>query len=137
MPMLGVSHSVEVALLAGSVVMFVGTMIAVPIFLVRIRDDYFVRERKKHPLALTILRTVVGLALVALGAAMIVLPGQGLLTILVGLGILDLPIKDRMINKILRHPKVHGAIDRLRRKAGKGSLQVPGTCAADSNAAEA
>lgn len=135
--MLGVSHSVEVALLAGSVVMFVGTMIAVPIFLVKIRDDYFVRERKKQPLALTILRTVVGLGLVALGIAMIVLPGQGLLTILVGLSILDLPIKDRMINKVLCHPKVHGAIDRLRRKAGKGSLQVPGTCAAHSNAAEA
>lgn len=135
--MLGVSHSVEVALLAGSVVMFVGTLTAVPIFLVKVREDYFVRERKKHSLALQILRNVMGLALVALGIAMIVLPGQGLLTILVGLSILDLPIKDRMITRILCHPKVHGAIDRLRHKAGKGSLRVPGTCAADSRAAHA
>lgn len=123
--------------MAGSVVMFVGTMVAVPVFLVEIRDDYFVRERKKHPLALKVLRTAVGLALVALGIAMIVLPGQGLLTILVGLSILDLPIKDRVITRILCNPKVHGAIDRLRRKAGKASLQVPGACAADSRVAHA
>ena len=46
---------------------------------------------------------------------MLVLPGQGVLTILVGLGVLDLPFKHRLLARILAKPKVHGAIDKLRR----------------------
>jgi hypothetical protein len=68
---------------------------------------------------------VIGPALIALGIAMLVLPGQGLLTILVGLGILDLPFKHRLVGRLLSNPKVHGAIDKLRRKAGRGSLELP------------
>ena len=135
--MLGVSHSVEVALGVASVVMFVGTMIAVPVFLVKIREDYFTRPKGKHPLPIKILRTVLGLALIGLGLAMIVLPGQGLLTVLVGFSILDLRLKDRVITKILGNPKVHGAIDRLRRKAGRGPLEVPGACPAATSSAGA
>jgi hypothetical protein len=57
---------------------------------------------------------------------MLVLPGQGILTILVGLGILELPFKDRVIARLLSNAKVSAAIDKLRHKAGKGSLHVPG-----------
>lgn len=133
--MLDVSHSVEVALGAASVAMFVATMVAVPVFLVKIREDYFTRPKGKHPLPIKILRTVLGLALIGLGLAMIVLPGQGVLTILVGLSVLDLRIKDRMITKILCNSKVHGAIDRLRRKAGKRPLEVPGAAPAATTSA--
>lgn len=105
--------------------MFVGTMVAAPIFLVRVPDDYFARPRRPRSVPVRVLRTVLGLALVALGALMLVLPGQGIITIVVGLGVLDLPIKDRMIRRLLSLPKVHASIDKLRRKAGKGSLVVP------------
>jgi len=105
--------------------MFVGTLVAVPVVLVKIPDDYFARPRKARSLPLKILRTVVGLGLIALGVAMLVLPGQGILTILVGLGVLDLEIKDRLIVRILSMPKVHATIDRLRRRAGRGPLEVP------------
>jgi hypothetical protein len=127
--MFGLSHSVEVALAVASLVIFVGTIVAIPIFLVKVPADYFVRPRRARPMPVRVLRTLVGLALIALGVAMIVLPGQGILTILVGLGILDMPIKDRIIRRILCTPKVHAAVDALRRKAGKGSLLVPGSCA--------
>jgi hypothetical protein len=127
--MLGLSHSVEVALGVASVVMFVGTLIAVPIFFVRVPSDYFSRPRSAHSLPIRIVRTVVGLALVVIGIAMLVLPGQGVLTILVGLSILDLPVKDRIILRLLRNPKVHRAIDDLRRKHGKEPLVVPGAFA--------
>jgi hypothetical protein len=127
--MLGLSHSVEVALGVASVVMFVGTLVAVPIFFVRVPSDYFSRPRSAHSLPIRIVRTVVGLALVVIGIAMLVLPGQGVLTILVGLSILDLPVKDRIILRLLRNPKVHRAIDDLRRKHGKEPLVVPGAFA--------
>jgi ABC-type spermidine/putrescine transport system permease subunit II len=123
--MLGLSRSVEVAFGVGSVVMFVGTLVAIPLILVRVPDDWFVRPRTVHRLPMKVARTVIGVALIALGIAMLVLPGQGVLTILVGLGILDLPFKHRMVTRLLANPKVHGAIDKLRHKAGRGSLELP------------
>jgi hypothetical protein len=132
--MFGLSRSVEVALGVGSVGMFVATLVAIPVILVRVPNDWFVRPPPAHSLPYKVLRAVVGLALIALGVAMIVLPGQGVLTILVGLSILDLPIKHRIVAKILCNPKVHGAIDKLRRKAGKGSLQIPSSSVSPSPA---
>lgn len=123
--MLGMSHSVEVALGAASAVMFVATVVAVPVFFVKIPNDYFVRPRKKSSLPVAVLRNILGVALIALGVLMLVLPGQGILTILVGVSVLELPIKERVMKKLLSLPKVHHAIDALRRKAGKGSLSLP------------
>ena len=123
--MLGMSHSVEVAVGVASAVMFVATLVGVPIFLVKVPSDYFTRESKKSSLPVKVLRNIAGFALIGLGIAMLVLPGQGALTILVGLCVLDLPIKDRLIQKLLSKKKVQGAIDGLRRKAGKPALAVP------------
>jgi hypothetical protein len=123
--MFGISRTVEVALGIGSVAMFVGTLVAIPVILVRVPDDWFIRPRSAGSLAMRVGRAAIGTALVALGIAMLVLPGQGVLTILVGLGILDIPFKHRLVTRLLSNPKVHGAIDRLRHKAGRGSLELP------------
>jgi len=124
-----ISHELEVALAVVSVVMFVGTVVAMPLFIVRLPDDYFVRSRPPRSVPRRVLTTLVGLTLVTLGIAMLVLPGQGILTILVGLGVLELPFKDRLIARLLGNAKVAGAIDKLRHKAGKGSLLIPaGAC---------
>lgn len=123
--MLGLSRPVEVAFGVSSVVMFVGSLLAIPLVLVRVPDDWFVRPKTAHSLAKKIARTILGLALIALGVAMLVLPGQGVLTILVGLGVLDLPFKHRLVTRLLSRPKVHQAVDRLRHKAGRGSLRLP------------
>ena len=125
--MLGLSPAVELAFGVGSVVMFVGSLLAIPVILVRVPDDWFVRRRLACSLPVTIVRSVSGALLIALGIAMLVLPGQGLLTILLGLSILDLPFKHRLIARLLSNPKVHGAIDKLRHKAGRGSLELPAT----------
>jgi hypothetical protein len=126
--MLGLSHSVEVAIGVASLGAFLGTLVAVPLFLMKVPDDYFSRPRLPSSLALAVARNALGAAVVLLGILMLVLPGQGVLTIVVGLGILELPLKHRVVARILRNAKVHGAIDKLRRKAGRGSLRIP--CAA-------
>ncbi len=123
--MLGISRTVEVALGVGSAAMFLGTLAAIPLILVRVPDDWFVRPRSARSLPLRIARAALGLGLVVLGVAMLVLPGQGVLTILVGLGVLDIPFKHRVVTRLLSNPKVRGAIDRLRHKAGRGSLELP------------
>lgn len=123
--MFGISRTVEVALGVGSVAMFVGTLVAIPVILVRVPDDWFVRPRSARSLSLRVARATLGTTVLLLGVAMLVLPGQGFLTILVGLGILDVPFKHRLVTRLLSNPKVHGAIDRLRHKAGRGSLELP------------
>jgi hypothetical protein len=127
-PMVGLPRSVEVSFAVGSVAMFVATLVAIPVFLVRIPDDYFARPRRSCSFGVRVLRAIAGVTLIALGGAMLVLPGQGLLTILVGLSVLDLPIKEQVINRLLRLPKVRHAVDSIRHKAGKGSLLLPGAC---------
>lgn len=115
----------EIAVLVASLAMFVGSLVAVPIALVRAPPDYFTRPHAPRALGVRILRAVLGSALVLLGIAMLVLPGQGTLTILIGIGILDLPWKQRLVRRILRSASVRRAVDRLREKAGKAPLEVP------------
>ena len=67
---------------------------------------------------------VLGVVLVLLGILMSVpgIPGQGVLTILLGLMLVDLPGKRRLESKILGQPKVLARINRLRHKFSKPPL---------------
>lgn len=118
------------ALLGGlSVLTFVGSLIAVPWLIGRLRADYFlthwqvVRARhRRHPaLALTVFlaRNTLGLLLVAAGLAMLFLPGQGLLTVLIGVSVMDFPGKRGLLQRLVRGPKVQRALNWIRRKRGK------------------
>lgn len=122
--MVHVSRSVEIAALLGSVGMFVVTVVAIPIFFTRIPEDFFVDPRR-HSLPRRVLHNFFGGLLVGLGIAMLVLPGQGLLTMLVGLMFLDVPFKQRILRWALLHPKVKHAVDAMRAKAGRGPLIPP------------
>lgn len=119
------SRELEIVVTIVSVVLFVGTLVAVPWLLVRLPSDYFVRPRGRRSFGVRLARNVAGVVLVALGVAMLVLPGQGVLTILLGLALVDLPLKDRVLARVLRRKGVHDAIDSLRGKAGRPPLMVP------------
>ena len=69
-------------------------------------------------------KNVLGVLLVLLGIVMSVpgIPGQGFLTILLGIMLLDLPGKRRLEQKILGQPKVLEKINRLRQKFRKPPL---------------
>ncbi len=109
-----------------SVVLFVGTLVAVPWLLVRLPADYFVRPPPPRSLPWKLLRNLVGALLVLVGLALLVLPGQGILTVLLGLSALDLPVKRRLLRRILGQPRVQEAVQKLRRKAHRPPLQIPG-----------
>ncbi len=107
--MLGWIQIHRVALLwltAISVVTFVGSLILVPLLVVRIPADYFARKEghgkswaNYHPLVRAILlagKNLLGYILIAAGLAMLVLPGQGTLTILIGILLVDFPGKYRL-----------------------------------------
>ncbi len=117
-----------------SVVMFVGTLAAVPFVVAWLPKDYFRRRRRRellqasrHPalrVAWWVVKNVLAVLLILLGIAMLVLPGQGILTILLGLVLLDFPGKRRMELALVRRPKVLATLNWIRRKMGRPPLQV-------------
>ena len=69
--------------------------------------------------AVFVARNVFGWLFVAAGIAMLVLPGQGLLSILAGLVLVDFPGKRRFERRLLANHVVRDAMNWLRRRAGR------------------
>ncbi len=74
----------------------------------------------------TILKNLLGVVLILLGGALSIpgIPGQGLLTILIGVILLDFPGKRRLERAILRRPRIRSRLDRLRQRYGKAPLRL-------------
>jgi hypothetical protein len=122
--------------LAGlSLGLLLASLLALPLVVINLPDDYFIRERRapayrkrRHPavwLAVAVLKNLLGAALVAAGVAMLVLPGQGLLTILLGLSLLNFPGKYAFERRLVRRRGFARAFNRIRELAGRPRLQLP------------
>ena len=66
-----------------------------------------------------VIRNVLGWVFVVAGIAMLVLPGQGLLSIIAGLVLIDFPGKHRLERRLLASHVVRDAMNWLRRRAGR------------------
>ena len=60
--------------------------------------------------------------LLVAGILMLVLPGQGILTILAALALLDFPGKRKMEMRILHRPAILKSVNWLRKRAGREPL---------------
>jgi hypothetical protein len=69
-------------------------------------------------------KNILGVLLVAVGIVMSLpgVPGQGLLTILLGVMLLDFPGKRRLEYRLISRPSVLNAVNRLRHRFGRPSL---------------
>jgi hypothetical protein len=67
-----------------------------------------------------------GVLLVLLGMVMALpgIPGQGFLTMLIGLTMIDFPGKKKLERRLLRHPRFLHAINRLRARFKRPPLEV-------------
>ncbi|GAB4191709.1 MAG: hypothetical protein Kow00105_05760 [Phycisphaeraceae bacterium] len=120
-------------LAAVSVVTFVASLVLLPWVVSRIPEDYFAHDSRpasvlaqRHPLTrwtLRLLKNVLGVILTVAGLAMLVLPGQGLLTLVVGLMLLDVPGKYRLECWLVSRPRISKAINWLRRRRGKPPIR--------------
>jgi len=120
---------------AVSIATFVGSLIAVPILVVRIPSDYFLTRRRsaeswvgRHPKqarTLVILKNVLGGLLILAGIAMLVLPGQGVITILIGISLMNFPGKRRLELKVIGIPAVLTAINWMRARRGRPPIRLP------------
>jgi len=119
----------------GALVLFAGTILAIPFLVVSIPHDYFLHERAagfgfgaRHPLVrflFLILKNAAGAVCVAAGFVMLFIPGQGLLTIFIGVLLLNFPGKRKLELRLVRHPQIRQAINWIRHRAGKEPLQLP------------
>jgi hypothetical protein len=119
-----------------SIPTFLAFLIIVPFLVVRIPSDYFAHGRfhkklwaYRHLVLRTILligKNILGCVFVAAGFIMLFLPGQGLLTILAGILLLDFPGKYRLVRWIVARPQVLQTLNWLRRRAGRPPLYVEG-----------
>lgn len=118
----------------GSILMFIGSALALPFLVSRMPAEYFVKEAdpqdwaQQHPalrLLLLVLKNGLGAVLLLAGIAMLFLPGQGILTILVSLTLLNFPGKRALELRIARERHVRAAIAWLRERAGSPPLEFP------------
>ncbi len=105
----------------------------VSLILVKLPADHFSKSRKTKfwagprpaiHAAKVIGKNIAGVLLVALGIVLSLpgVPGQGLLTVLLGIMLLDFPGRHRLEQKLLSKPSIVNTINRLRGRFGKPPL---------------
>jgi hypothetical protein len=128
-----VSTETLVALTVLSIVFFVGSLIAIPFILVRLPADFFdIRVPRPwmedhHPVLRVLghlVKNVVGAIFLFAGFLMLFLPGQGILTMLIGISMLDFPGKRKVEAKLIGQPAVLNALNGMREKFGKPPLII-------------
>lgn len=123
-----------------SVVSLLVGLVMLPVAVVRIDADHFVREpgeerwrsRSTRERAWAIVRTVVGGILVLAGVVLLLIPGQGVLTIVAGLLVAEYPGKYRVERAIVRRPAVLLALNRIRCRFGRETLRLRGERESDT-----
>ena len=112
-----------------SVLTFFGSLIAIPWIIARLPVNYFIRHRQlvterheRHPLIARLtfmLRNFVGIVFLITGIVMLVLPGQGIITILIGISFMDFPKKHHLVDYLVRRQKVITFLNWIRKKEKK------------------
>lgn len=110
-----------VALGVASGVSFIVSILFCTLSIAYLPSDYFLLKRQvnrvQHPvlhLALKVLKNLLAVVLIIVGFIQIPLPGQGVLTMLIGIVISDIPGKRRLERRIIRLPSVLSTANGIR-----------------------
>ncbi len=115
---------------------FVISLAVIPWLIARLPSDIFIRHQGivKHlswrwsgplPLFWFLLRNLAGGMLFLAGVAMLFLPGQGILTIVIGLSLMAFPGKHRLLSSLIARPSVQQGLDWIRLKTGRQAFIWP------------
>lgn len=109
-----------------SLVTFVGSLLVLPWLIARLPADYFIRHRERveqrhqrHPLVAHVIfftRNFSGTILVLAGVAMLLLPGQGILTMVIGILCMDFPGKQHFVDRVFGSPRIMRALNFVRKR---------------------
>ena len=115
-----------------SFIIFIFSLLSIKWLVALIPSDYFIKKnnsefRSNYPilwLVSIIIKNLVGYTLIIGGILMLVLPGQGLFTIFVGLMLSNYPGKFYIERKFIAIPSVLRAINWLRKKSNTPSIKI-------------
>jgi hypothetical protein len=117
--------------IATFLLLFFAGLAVVVVAILLLPTGYFVDERpfwrdKPKPVRLVglLAKNFLGFSLVALGIALSIpgIPGQGLLTILIGLVLVDFPGKRRLVRSLSRRTFIQRSINGLRTRFGRAPV---------------
>lgn len=115
-------------------VTFFGSIALTGSLLVRLPPDFLTNDAPSRPdrahlraYLLRILRHALGVLLILIGLVLMLpgVPGQGLLTVIAGLFISEIPGTRRLLRRLLRSPRVLAAVNKLRARYKHPPLAAP------------
>ncbi len=115
-----------------SSIIFIVSLLSIGWLVSLIPTDYFINRKESkfklnYPvtwIVYTIIKNIFGYILILGGILMLILPGQGLLTIFIGLMLSNYPGKYSIEKKIIATPKILKSINWLRKKSDEPPLIV-------------
>ena len=115
-----------------SFVIFIFSLLGIKWLVALIPSDYFIQKnnsefRSNYPifwLASIIIKNLIGYTLIIGGILMLVLPGQGLFTIFIGLMLSNYPGKFYIERKFIATPSVLKTINWLRKKSNTPPIRI-------------
>jgi hypothetical protein len=116
-----------------SLVTFALSLVALPVIIAKIPWNYFLETTpgflQTLPLlpriCLLTIKNMAGVVLIALGIIMLFIPGQGLLTIIVGVALMNFPGKKKLERLLLQSKKIRRALNWVRNKRGAKEFKFP------------
>jgi|TARA_X000001036_G_scaffold63086_1_gene53600 hypothetical protein len=115
-----------------SLLIFIFSLISIRWLVTLIPSDYFTNKgtsefKKRYPLTWLfsiVIKNIIGYALILGGLLMLVLPGQGLFTIFIGLILSNYPGKYKLERKLISIPSIFKMVNWLRDKSNKPPLDI-------------
>lgn len=127
----GRQAALAMGLLASTFIVSLGTVLVV---LVRLpvtyfRDGHTFPVAEQHPIIRwtgRVLKNILGMILILIGLVLSIpgVPGQGLLTILIGLMLLEFPGKRRLERALISRPRILSSVNALRARFGRPALRL-------------
>ncbi len=103
-------------------VVFIVSLLAMPWLLGTIPVDYFTNDnhcKNESHFFITVIKNLFGFVLLLVGVIMLVTPGQGIISILLGLFLMEFPGKRQLELKLINHNPTFKTLNWLRSKANK------------------
>lgn len=108
----------------------VTSIVIIPYIILNLTPDYFLYKRQpmlkyKHRVIryfVLIIKNLFGYILFILGVIMLFIPGQGLLSIALGMLLINFPGKKKVEKKMFSNKKVNKIINIIRKKFGKEEI---------------
>ena len=110
-----------------SVFTFLLSLILIPWYIGRLPQNHFILLKSKPPLSsfspthlmLAVLRNIFGIILIIAGSVMLFLPGQGILTILIGILCMSFPGKHTLLLSLINRPAIKRSLNWTRKRLSR------------------